>query len=30
MWQQEFPWFFAFFHREFRQGNLIAFEVRMA
>ena len=26
MWQQEFTWFFALFHHEFRQGNLIAFE----
>jgi hypothetical protein len=26
MWQQEFTWFFACFHHEFRQGNLIAFE----
>jgi hypothetical protein len=25
MWQQEFTWFFALFHHEFRQGNLIAF-----
>ena len=30
MWQQEFTWFFALFHHEFRQGNLIAFEVLMA
>jgi hypothetical protein len=29
MWQQEFTWFFAFFHHEFRQGNCIAFEVLM-
>jgi hypothetical protein len=26
MWQQEFTWFFALFHHEFRQGNRIAFE----
>jgi len=26
MWQQEFTWFFACFHDEFRKGNLIAFE----
>ena len=26
MWQQEFTWFFALFHHEFRQGNLIACE----
>jgi hypothetical protein len=26
---QEFTWFFALFHHEFRQGNLIAFEVLM-
>jgi hypothetical protein len=30
MWQQEFTWFFVLFHQEFRQGNLIAFEVLMA
>jgi len=30
MWQQEFTWFFVLFHREFRQGNRIAFEVLMA
>ena len=30
MWQQEFTWFFALFHQEFRQGNRIAFEVLMA
>ena len=30
MWQQEFTWFFALFHREFRQGNRMAFEVLMA
>jgi len=30
MWQQEFTWFFALFHHEFRKGNLIAFEVLMA
>jgi len=30
MWQQEFTWFFALFHHEFRRGNLIAFEVLMA
>ena len=30
MWQQEFTWFFALFHHEFRQGNPIAFEVLMA
>jgi len=29
MWPQEFTWFFALFHHEFRQGNLIAFEVLM-
>jgi hypothetical protein len=29
MWQQEFTWFFALFHHEFRQGNRIAFEVLM-
>ena len=27
MWQQEFTWFFALFHQEFRQGHRIAFEV---
>jgi hypothetical protein len=30
MWQQEFTWFFAIFHQEFRRGNRIAFEVLMA
>ncbi len=30
MWQQEFTWFFALFHHEFRQGNRMAFEVLMA
>jgi Transposase DDE domain len=30
VWQQEFTWFFALFHHEFRKGNLIAFEVLMA
>ena len=30
MWQQEFTWFFALFHQEFRKGNRIAFEVLMA
>jgi hypothetical protein len=30
MWQQEFTWFFALFHHEFRRGNRIAFEVLMA
>ena len=29
MWPQEFTWFFALFHHEFRKGNLIAFEVLM-
>lgn len=29
MWPQEFIWFFAIFHQEFRKGNLIAFEVLM-
>jgi hypothetical protein len=29
MWPQEFIWFFAIFHQEFRQGNRIAFEVLM-
>ena len=29
MWPQEFTWFFAIFHHEFRKGNLIAFEVLM-
>ena len=29
MWPQEFTWFFAIFHQEFRKGNLIAFEVLM-
>ncbi len=29
MWPQEFTWFFALFHQEFRKGNLIAFEVLM-
>ena len=27
MWQQEFIWFFAIFHQEFRKNNAIAFEV---
>jgi hypothetical protein len=27
MWQQEFLWFFAIFHHEFRKNNAIAFEV---
>jgi hypothetical protein len=27
MWQQEFIWFFAIFHHEFRKNNAIAFEV---
>ena len=27
MWQQEFSWFFAIFHQEFRKNNLVAFEV---
>jgi hypothetical protein len=27
MWQQEFLWFFAIFHQEFRKNNAIAFEV---
>ena len=27
MWQQEFTWFFSLFHREFRKGNPVAFEV---
>ncbi len=27
MWQQEFIWFFAIFHQEFRKNNLVAFEV---
>ena len=26
MWQQEFTWFFALFHHEFRQGNRMAFD----
>jgi hypothetical protein len=30
MWQQEFTWFFALFHHEFRQGSRNAFEVLMA
>jgi hypothetical protein len=30
MWQQEFTWFFALFHHEFRRGNRIAFEMLMA
>ncbi len=30
MWQQEFTWFFAIFHQEFRKNNLVAFEVLMA
>ena len=29
MWQQEFTWFFSFFHREFRKSNPVAFEVIM-
>jgi hypothetical protein len=29
MWPQEFIWFFAIFHQEFRQGNCLAFEVLM-
>jgi hypothetical protein len=29
MWQQEFIWFFALFHHEFRKHNVIAFEVLM-
>jgi hypothetical protein len=29
MWQQEFIWFFAIFHHEFRKHNAIAFEVLM-
>jgi hypothetical protein len=29
MWQQEFIWFFALFHHEFRKDNPIAFEVLM-
>jgi hypothetical protein len=29
MWQQEFTWFFAIFHHEFRKNNPIAFEVLM-
>jgi Transposase DDE domain len=29
MWQQEFIWFFALFHHEFRKHNAIAFEVLM-
>ena len=29
MWQQEFIWFFAIFHHEFRKNNPIAFEVLM-
>ena len=29
MWQQEFIWFFAIFHQEFRTNNPIAFEVLM-
>lgn len=29
MWLQEFTWFFAIFHQEFRKGNHIAFEVLM-
>ncbi len=29
MWQQEFIWFFALFHQEFRKNNPIAFEVLM-
>ena len=30
MGQQEFSWFFALFHHEFRRGNRIAFESLMA
>jgi hypothetical protein len=26
---QDFTWFFALFHQEFRKGNLVAFEVLM-
>jgi hypothetical protein len=29
MWQQEFIWFFALFHQEFRKHKAIAFEVLM-
>ena len=29
MWQQEFTWFFAIFHHEFRKNNPIAFETLM-
>ena len=29
MWGQEFIWFFAIFHQEFRKNNPIAFEVLM-
>lgn len=29
MWQQEFTWFFAIFHQEFRKNNPVAFEVLM-
>ncbi len=29
MWKQEFIWFFAIFHQEFRKNNPIAFEVLM-
>ena len=29
MWQQEFIWFFAIFHQEFRNHHPIAFEVLM-
>lgn len=29
MWQQEFIWFFAIFHQEFRKNTPIAFEVLM-
>ena len=29
MWPQEFIWFFAIFHQEFRQGNCLAFAVLM-
>jgi len=29
MWQQEFIWFFAIFHQEFRKNNPIAFETLM-
>ena len=29
MWQQEFTWFFAIFHQEFRKNDPVAFEVLM-